>query len=71
MYCHGFYGVAAGGAPDLRGSAIASNQQALMQVLLKGTLQQRGMPIFDELSEQQVEQIYHYIRLRAQGALKE
>jgi quinohemoprotein ethanol dehydrogenase len=69
MYCHGFYGVAAGGAPDLRGSAIASNQQALMQILLKGTLQQRGMPVFDELSDEQVEQLYHYIRLRAQGVL--
>ena len=66
MYCHGFYGVAAGGAPDLRASTIASNQQALQQVLLKGTLQQRGMPLFDEYTDEQVEQLYHYIRLRAQ-----
>jgi quinohemoprotein ethanol dehydrogenase len=69
MYCHGFYGVAAGGAPDLRGSTIASNELALRQILLKGNLQQRGMPIFDELNKQQVEQLYHYIRLRAQGAV--
>jgi quinohemoprotein ethanol dehydrogenase len=69
MYCHGFYGIASGGAPDLRGSTTASDELALRQILLKGNLQQRGMPIFDELSEQQVEQLYHYIRLRAQGAV--
>jgi len=39
-------------------------------VLRTGQLQARGMPMFDELNDRQVEQIYWYIRQRARESLK-
>jgi quinohemoprotein ethanol dehydrogenase len=68
MYCHGFYAVASGGAPDLRGSTIAADLPAFRQLLKTGPLQQKGMPRFDDLGDETIEEIYHYIRLRAEDS---
>jgi quinohemoprotein ethanol dehydrogenase len=68
MYCHGFYAVASGGAPDLRGSTIAADLPAFKQLLTTGALQQKGMPRFDDLGDETIEEIYHYIRLRAEDS---
>ncbi len=67
--CHGVAAVSAGGAPDLRASAAAADLDAFGTVLRSGQLQARGMPLFDELSDREVEQIYWYIRQRARESL--
>jgi quinohemoprotein ethanol dehydrogenase len=67
--CHGVAAISAGGAPDLRASAAAADLDAFGTVLRSGQLQARGMPLFDELSDREVEQIYWYIRQRARESL--
>ena len=69
MGCHGFAAVSGGGAPDLRASAAAADLDSFGTVLRSGQLQARGMPLFDELDDRQVEQIYWYIRQRARESL--
>jgi quinohemoprotein ethanol dehydrogenase len=68
--CHGFAAISGGGAPDLRASAVAADLESFGTVLRTGQLQARGMPMFDELNDRQVEQIYWYIRQRARESLK-
>jgi len=68
--CHGFAAISSGGAPDLRASAAAADLESFGTVLRTGQLQARGMPMFDELNDRQVEQIYWYIRQRARESLK-
>ncbi len=67
--CHGMAAISAGGAPDLRASALAANLDAFGDLLRTGQLQARGMPRFDELNDREVEQIYWYIRQRARESL--
>jgi len=67
--CHGFAAISSGGAPDLRASAAAADLDSFANVLRSGQLQARGMPLFDELNDRQVEQIYWYIRQRARESL--
>jgi quinohemoprotein ethanol dehydrogenase len=67
--CHGLNAVSGGApAPDLRASAIALDPQSLYAVVHDGTLIQQGMPRFENLTREQIEQIYAYIRARARGA---
>lgn len=63
--CHGTNVLSGGGAPDLRGSGVASNPESLRQVVLGGALTARGMPQYTGFSAGDVEAIYHYIRSRA------
>ncbi|GAA0313184.1 PQQ-dependent methanol/ethanol family dehydrogenase [Sphingomonas oligophenolica] len=65
--CHGATAVATGGAPDLRESGIAFDRKAFGQLLHDGTLLSNGMPRFDDLSSQEVDQIYQYIRSEARA----
>lgn len=67
--CHGFMAIAGGVAPDLRASALASNREALRSVLKQGLLASRGMPIYDDLNEAEIDNIYAYLRLRARTDL--
>jgi len=68
--CHGLELVSPGvPAPDLRESSIATSLGAMMQVVKGGALVSHGMPRFDDLNEQDVEDIYHYIRAGAREAL--
>lgn len=68
--CHGFAAVSGGGAPDLRASAAAARLDSFSALVRGGALQSRGMPKFDDLSEQQVEHIYWFIRQRARESLE-
>jgi quinohemoprotein ethanol dehydrogenase len=63
--CHGAAVVASGNAPDLRESGVALDRDALKQLLHGGTLVPRGMPLFDDLSDDDIENIYQYIRSQA------
>jgi len=68
--CHGLDAVSGGApAPDLRESAIALQADTLWQVVHEGTLLQRGMPPFKDLTRQQSDQIHAFIRARARAAL--
>jgi quinohemoprotein ethanol dehydrogenase len=67
--CHGVGLKAAGSpAPDLRESQIALNQDAFKEVLKGGALAERGMPQFD-FTDNQVRQLYAYVRATAREAL--
>ena len=65
--CHGGGLNAISVGPDLRESHIAANHEALRSLLHDGTLVSRGMPLFDDLTDEDVEGIYHYIRAGAEA----
>lgn len=65
MYCHGGSAVAGGGAPDLRKSMIPLDSEAFNQIVRDGALASMGMPKFSELTDEELESIRHYIRMRA------
>ena len=70
MVCHGYYVMSSGAAPDLRGSNVAAELPAFTQLLRAGALQDRGMPLYDEFSDREIEQIFWYIRQRARESLE-
>jgi quinohemoprotein ethanol dehydrogenase len=70
MFCHGYGAVAGGSAPDLRASMIPTDAAAFASVVRDGALVDAGMPKFDELTQEQVESIRHYIRNRAEEGFK-
>ena len=63
--CHGSGVVASGYAPDLRASQIPLSAGAFKSVVHDGALVSRGMPIFNELSDDDLDALRHYIRQRA------
>lgn len=65
MGCHGVAAVAAGGAPDLRESALPLDKAAFAAVVREGSLLQRGMPKFDGISDGDLDAIRHYVRQAA------
>jgi quinohemoprotein ethanol dehydrogenase len=68
--CHGLNLVSGGApAPDLRESALALDPQALYSVVHDGALIQQGMPRFEDLTREQILQVYAYIRAGARNAL--
>ncbi|MGE3692170.1 MAG: PQQ-binding-like beta-propeller repeat protein, partial [Novosphingobium sp.] len=68
--CHGV-GLQSTGTPgpDLRESNIALDLAAMSQVLKQGLLMERGMPRFQNLTDEQIRQLHAYIRARAREAL--
>jgi quinohemoprotein ethanol dehydrogenase len=68
--CHGRDAVSGGApAPDLRESALALDLKSFKSVVHDGALLQQGMPQFDMLSDEQLNQLRAYIRSRARMAL--
>jgi quinohemoprotein ethanol dehydrogenase len=68
--CHGLNVVSAGApAPDLRESHLALDPGAFSKVIHDGALLPEGMPLFDDLSETQVNQLYIYVRAKAREAM--
>jgi quinohemoprotein ethanol dehydrogenase len=68
MTCHGVGAISGGAAPDLRASPIPLEANAFKAVVSGGGLLSRGMPKFDELSDDQLLSIRHYIRAQAMSA---
>ena len=66
--CHGA-GAVSGGVkgPDLRASAIPLDKKAFESVVRDGTLLVNGMPRFHTLSDEDLENLRHYIRQQAHG----
>lgn len=69
--CHGLEAVAGGTAPDLRGSPTILDQDLFSNIVKRGALVPRGMPRFDELSDDEVLAIRHYLLARAASAREE
>jgi quinohemoprotein ethanol dehydrogenase len=65
VICHGVSAIAGGFAPDLRASPVPLNAQAFKAIVQGGALEPRGMPKFDELSDQDLDSVRQYIRERA------
>jgi quinohemoprotein ethanol dehydrogenase len=63
--CHGDQLDAMGLAPDLRESSIALDRAALAAFLRSGALISRNMPKYDDLSDEEIEDLYQYIRAGA------
>jgi quinohemoprotein ethanol dehydrogenase len=70
-FCHGV-GLQSTGTPgpDLRESAIALDLTRLTDLLKSGVLIQQGMPRFEYLTDEQIRQIYIYIRAKSREALR-
>jgi quinohemoprotein ethanol dehydrogenase len=68
--CHGV-GLQSTGTPgpDLRESAIAFKLDSLTTLLRSGALLEQGMPRFQQLTDEQIRELYAYIRARAREAL--
>ena len=64
QWCHGAGAIAGGGAPDLRASAVPLNA-ASFATMVRGGLETRGMPKYEELSDRELEALRHYVRARA------
>jgi quinohemoprotein ethanol dehydrogenase len=68
LVCHGAEAYASGGAPDLRESAVALDPEAFRTVLREGALAPRGMPQFDDLTDDEIEDLYQFIRAQARSS---
>jgi quinohemoprotein ethanol dehydrogenase len=68
--CHGLEAHSTGyPGPDLRESTLALSEKGVWAVVHEGTLIELGMPKYAMLPEEQVQQIYQYIRASAREAL--
>ncbi len=63
--CHGANVVAKGMAPDLRASPIVLDQEAFALVVRKGAKMNMGMPAYEDLSEDDIKALMHFIRKKA------
>ena len=70
LICHGAGLVAGGNAPDLRESRIALNRDSWRALLRSGALVSQGMPRFDDLSDDSIEDLYQYVRAGARQAIR-
>jgi quinohemoprotein ethanol dehydrogenase len=63
--CHGSNAVAAGTAPDLRGSAMLLDQASMRQVVKEGVLVPNGMPRFEEIPDEGIADLRQFLRQEA------
>ncbi|KRB86394.1 alcohol dehydrogenase [Sphingomonas sp. Root710] len=66
VICHGIDVVSTGSpGPDLRESPIALDRSSLASLLRGGFLASKGMPKYAELSDQEIDDLFMFIRKRA------
>ncbi|HET6523118.1 PQQ-dependent dehydrogenase, methanol/ethanol family [Sphingopyxis sp.] len=63
--CHGFDGVSAGTAPELRASGVPQSPEAFAQIVREGALVSAGMPAWGEMSDAELDDLRQYIRSKA------
>jgi quinohemoprotein ethanol dehydrogenase len=63
--CHGPGAIAGGAAPDLRGSTAILSGSTFLGIVKRGALLEQGMPRFEDLRNDAVENIRQYLRSRA------
>lgn len=66
--CHGFRAVSVGAATDLRESYLPQSHEDFDAVVRAGGLVSMGMPQFDELTDGQLDDLRHYIRVETAEA---
>ena len=66
QWCHGFDVVAGGLAPDLRASATVLSAETFAEVVRGGARRSMGMPSYDNLSDEHLEALRHFIRQKAE-----
>jgi len=71
LMCHGAGAVAGGYAPDLRASAVPLDAQAFKQIVHDGALVEQGMPVYDEFTDQDLENLQHFLRWSARNPVKQ
>jgi quinohemoprotein ethanol dehydrogenase len=67
--CHGFVMIAGGHAPDLRASPVPLSAEAFREVVKNGAMLSKGMPKYEELTDDQLESLRHFIRQRARETM--
>ncbi|HBK71921.1 MAG TPA: hypothetical protein DDZ39_09750 [Flavobacteriaceae bacterium] len=67
--CHGDNMFSGGMAPDLRASPIAMNKEAFAIVVKDGAKNAMGMPSFPDMTDEQLENLMHFIRKRAKETM--
>ena len=68
--CHGVSLMSGGAAPDLRKANIPHSTETLTQVLRGGALLANGMPVFPELSDDDILALRHFIARESSKAAK-
>jgi quinohemoprotein ethanol dehydrogenase len=68
--CHGPEGVSAGMAPDLRASSAVLDADLFRRIVRDGARSGQGMPRYATFSDALLEALRHYIRQRAEAALR-
>jgi quinohemoprotein ethanol dehydrogenase len=69
MLCHGRDAISSGSpGPDLRESSLALDPKAFHDVVKRGSLLSRGMPRYEFLTDEQVDELWHYVRQEARRA---
>jgi quinohemoprotein ethanol dehydrogenase len=64
-FCHGPDAISGGSAPDLRASPLVLTDDGFADVVRKGERRPRGMPSYENLSDDQLLALRHYIRQQA------
>ena len=67
--CHGPGAIGGGMAPDLRGSAVVLESATFARIVRSGTRANRGMPAYEQLTDQQLVALQHFLRREAERAL--
>jgi quinohemoprotein ethanol dehydrogenase len=67
--CHGPGAIGGGMAPDLRGSAVVLESATFARIVRSGTRANRGMPAYEQLTDQQLQALQHFLRREANRAL--
>ncbi len=52
--------------PDRRESGTMTSYPAFRAIIAEGVLLEKSMPMFDDLTENEIEAVYHYIRHQIQ-----
>jgi quinohemoprotein ethanol dehydrogenase len=69
--CHGFDTVSNGPpGPDLRESGIATDYKTFAEFVRSGAATDRGMPKFDDISEDEAKALFMYVRSTTRAAAK-
>jgi quinohemoprotein ethanol dehydrogenase len=68
LVCHGMNAIGGGSAPDLRYSPMILSEETFRAVVKEGVLKRRGMPPSPQIPDSVLEDVRHYLRMRAQQA---
>ncbi len=67
--CHGPEGIAGGQAPDLRASLVVTQLEEFASVVRDGARAVNGMPMYQDITYDELVSLQHYLRDRAELAL--